>query len=568
MKKGQVLEGIVEKTLFPNKGIVRTEEGQCVTVKNVIPGQKVSFLIKKVRKGKGEGSLLEVLEKSLLEEEEAFCPHFGICGGCGFQNLSYERQLELKTMQVRELLLPVLEENGGDFDALFEGIKRSPRQFEYRNKMEFSFGDTVKDGPLALGMHRRGSFYDIVNVESCQIVDEDYRRILAAVRTFFEEKKIPFFHKMHHKGYLRHLLVRKAVKTGEILIVLVTSTQTEEFDEGLILEGMKERLLHLSCDGRIVGILHTKNDSPADAVLDGGTDILYGQDSFYEELLGLKFKITPFSFFQTNSLGAEILYETAREYIGSSPGTVFDLYSGTGTIAQILAPAAGKVIGVEIVAEAVEAARENAKRNGLMNCEFIAGDVLKVMDDIEDIPDFIVLDPPRDGIHPKALFKIAAKFKPKKMVYISCKPTSLARDLSALQKYGYVAERICCVDMFPGTGHVETVVMLSHKKPDSVINVKVEFGEGEGKVPLDNIAKRAAAYKPKERVTYKMIKEYIEAKYGFKVHTAYIAEVKRDLGFPMYDAPNAVEELKQPRKHPTVEKAEAIKDALKHFEVI
>ena len=176
------------------------------------------------------------------------------------QNLSYERQLELKTMQVRELLLPVLEENGGDFDALFEGIKRSPKQFEYRNKMEFSFGDTVKDGPLALGMHRRGSFYDIVNVESCQIVDEDYRRILAAVRTFFEEKKIPFFHKMHHKGYLRHLLVRKAVKTGEILIVLVTSTQTEEFDEGLILEGMKERLLHLSCDGRIVGILHRSEE--------------------------------------------------------------------------------------------------------------------------------------------------------------------------------------------------------------------------------------------------------------------------------------------------------------------
>ncbi len=246
---------------------------------------------------------------------------------------------------------------------------------------------------------------------------------------------------------------------------------------------------------------------------------------------------------------------------------IFDLYSGTGTIAQLLAPVAKKVIGVEIVEEAVDAARVNAELNGLDNCEFIAGDVLRVIDDIEDKPDFIVLDPPRDGINPKALLKII-NYGVKALVYISCKPTSLARDLVTLQEHGYFVTKACAVDQFPGTVHVETVVLLSHKKPDGHINVKVEFGEGEGKVPLDNIAKRAESYKPKERVTYKMIKEYIEAKYGFKVHTAYIAEVKRDLGLPMYDAPNAVEELKQPRKHPTVEKVEAIKDALKHFEVI
>ena len=288
-----------------------------------------------------------------------------------------------------------------------------------------------------------------------------------------------------------------------------------------------------------------------------------------EELLGLKFKITPFSFFQTNSLGAEVLYETAREYIGETDGRkVFDLYSGTGTIAQILAPAAEHVTGVEIIEEAVEAAKVNTAQNGLTNCDFIAGDVLKVLDTLEERPDLIVLDPPRDGIHPKALPKIIDHYGCEKMIYISCKPTSLARDLVVLQAKGYEVTRVCCVDMFPGTTHVETVVLLSHKKPDGHINVKVEFGEGEGKVPLDNIAKRAEEYKPKERVTYKMIKEYIEAKYGFKVHTAYIAEVKRDLGLPMYDAPNAVEELKQPRKHPTAEKVEAIKDALKHFEVI
>ena len=306
----------------------------------------------------------------------------------------------------------------------------------------------------------------------------------------------------------------------------------------------------------------------ADAIKNERTEIVFGQDFFYEELLGLTFRITPFSFFQTNSLGAEVLYSTAREYIGTTKDkTVFDLYSGTGTIAQLMAPVAKKVIGVEIVEEAVVAARENAAHNGLTQCEFIAGDVLKVIDDIKDKPDIIILDPPRDGIHPKALPKILS-YGVDHIVYISCKASSLARDLVTIQDMGYSVEKACCVDMFPMTGNVETVVLLSHKKPDGHINVKVEFGEGEGKVPLDNIAKRAESYKPKERVTYKMIKEYIEAKYGFKVHTAYIAEVKRDLGLPMYDAPNAVEELKQPRKHPTAEKVEAIKDALKHFEVI
>ena len=344
-------------------------------------------------------------------------------------------------------------------------------------------------------------------------------------------------------------------------------------------EEFAKLLLGLEKEGRLqgslAGILHITNDSQADVVKSDRTDILYGRDYFYEELLGLRFKISVFSFFQTNSYGAEVLYETVREYIGDlgrglsgkAAQTVFDLYSGTGTIAQLMAPAAKQVIGVEIVEEAVEAARRNALENGLDNCRFIAGDVLKVLDQVEEKPDLIILDPPRDGIHPKALPKIIA-YGVEHIVYISCKPTSLIRDLAVFLDNGYRVERAVAVDQFPWTGNVETVVLLSHKKPDSTISVKVEFGEGEGKVPLDNIAKRAEAYKPKERVTYKMIKEYIEAKYGFKVHTAYIAEVKRSLGLPMYDAPNAVEELKQPRKHPTAEKVEAIKGALRYFGVI
>ena len=577
MKKGQIIEGIVECVEFPNKGIVRTEDGGRVIVKNVVPGQKVSASINKVRKGKCEGRLLEVLERSAKEQPEAACIHAGECGGCTYQTLPYEEQLAMKASQVKKLIDDVIVPENTDYEFL--GIKASPRQQEYRNKMEFSFGDAYKGGPLALGMHKRGSFYDIVDVPECRIVDDDFHTVLTVTLDYFKERNLPYYHKLRHTGYLRHLLVRKAVKTGEILVDLVTTTQIAEGEEEALLAGWKDVLCAAAYQGTLTGVLHTRNDSVADTVTNEGTDVLFGQDHFYEELLGLRFQITPFSFFQTNSLGAEVLYETAREFIGDAlpSGTdadvaehgkvVFDLYSGTGTIAQMLAPVAKKVIGVEIIPEAVEAAKENARLNSLTNCEFIAGDVLKVIDEIEEKPDYIVLDPPRDGIHPKALEKIIRYGVPQ-MVYISCKPTSLARDLEVLQASGYEVKKVCCVDMFPATVHVETAVLLSHKKPDGHINVKVEFGEGEGKVPLDNIAKRAERYKPKERVTYKMIKEYIEAKYGFKVHTAYIAEVKRDLGLPMYDAPNAVEELKQPRKHPTAEKVEAIKDALKHFEVI
>lgn len=558
MKKGQIFEGTIEKIFFPNKGRVQVEgESRPVTVKNGLEGQKIRFQINKIRKGKCEGRLLEVLEKSPVETEPA-CSHFGSCGGCTYQNLPYEEQTALKERQVKEILDEVITE-----PYLFEGIKESPRQFGYRNKMEFSFGDEEKDGPLALGMHRRGSFYDIVTVPQCRIVDEDFGKILQAALEYSREQELDFYHKMSRQGYLRHLLVRKGTKTGEILVDLITTTQKETD-----LTGFVKKLTALPLAGEIKGILHTVNDSLADVVQNDGTEILYGQDYFYEELLGLKFKISPFSFFQTNSLGAEVLYETARSYVGETKDKViFDLYSGTGTIAQILAPVAEQVIGIEIVEEAVEAAKVNAGLNGLENCRFLAGDVLKAIDLVEEKPDLIVLDPPRDGIHPKALKKII-DFQVERMVYISCKPTSLARDLVVLQEQGYRVERAAAVDLFPGTVHVETVVLLSHKKPDGHINVKVEFGESEGKVPLDEIAKRAESYNPKERVTYKMIKEYIEEKYGFKVHTAYIAEVKRELGLPMYDAPNVVEELKHPRKHPTEEKVEAIKDALRYFEVI
>ena len=588
MKKGQIAEGNVTTVEFPNKGIVMTDEGERVIVKNTIPGQRVSFAVNKVRKGKAEGRLLETVKKSPRETADT-CRHFGQCGGCTYQSLPYEEQLKIKETQVRGMI----EQAIGDACAYeFLPIRHSPRVLAYRNKMEFSFGDEYKDGPLALGMHKRGSFYDIVTVEDCRIVDGDFRAILMATLAYFREQEISFYHRLRHTGYLRHLLVRKAVKTGEILVDLITTTQdwrnvqeqepderakiaaallekqgrcphagtVNEEKEKQLLAGWKDVLLALSLEGTLKGVLHTKNDSVADVVKNEGTEVLFGQDYFYEELLGLRFQISPFSFFQTNSLGAEVLYSTAREFIlGDNPDmladkTVYDLYSGTGTIAQMLAPVCKKVVGVEIIEEAVEAAKENAALNHLDNCEFLAGDVLKVLDTIEERPDYIVLDPPRDGIHPKALEKII-NYGVDHMIYISCKPTSLARDLEVLLARGYVVDKVQCVDMFPNTVHVETVCLLSKLNAKQHIEVDIHMDE----LDLTDAEKKA---------TYSEIKEYVLEHTGLKVSSLYIAQVKQKCGIierENYNKPKS-DDAKQPQCPPDKEKA--IKEALKHFGMI
>lgn len=485
MKKGQVYEALVERVDFPNKGIAHTDEGT-VVVKNSLPGQKIKLSVNKTRKGKAEGRLIEVIEKSPLETGFP-CSHFGVCGGCTYLSLPYEQQLKIKEAQVKKLLDSVLHKQSAPW--LWEGIKGSPVCYEYRNKMEFSFGDDRIDGPLTLGMHKRGSFYDVVTVDDCRIVDADYRLIVKTVLDFFTKEQVTFYHRLRHVGFLRHLLVRKASKTGEILVALVTSSQNpwgKDAEKGsvqVLIDGFLDALLSKACagalQGKFAGILHIVNDSQADVVQSDETRVLYGQEFFYEELLGLRFKISTFSFFQTNSHSAEVLYETAREYvgdIGKKDATVFDLYSGTGTIAQLIAPAAGKVIGVEIVEEAVEAAGRNAQENGLTNCEFIAGDVLKVLDQVADKPDMIILDPPRDGIHPKALPKIL-QYAVDRIVYISCKPTSLVRDLEVILDSGYVVEKAVAVDQFPWTANVETVILLSRKDVHERIKFDVNVEE-------------------------------------------------------------------------------------------
>lgn len=451
MKKGEVYEGVITEYAFPNKGRLQCEDRK-VTIKGAFLGQKVSYRITKLKQGKAEGRLLEVLKRASEETAAPSCPHFGVCGGCTYQTFPYETQLDMKEQQVKGLLDPVITT-----PYVWEGIKGSPVQKAYRNKMEFSFGDEYKDGPLALGLHRKGSFYDLISITDCSIVSDDYNQVVKATLAFYQDRNIPYFKKMSHEGTLRHLVVRQSAKTGDMLVNLVTSSQNAD---KLDLEAYVSCLTALPLQGNLVGILHTINDSLGDVVQCDEMKILYGQDYFYETLLDLKFKISPFSFFQTNSLGAEVLYKTVQDYVGETKDKViFDLYSGTGTIAQIAAPVAKKVVGVEIVEEAVEAAKENAKLNGLANCEFLAGDVLKVIDDITEKPDVIILDPPRDGINPKALQKIIA-YGVEQIVYVSCKPTSLARDLVLLQESGYRVEKACAVDQFVNTVHVETIVTL------------------------------------------------------------------------------------------------------------
>ena len=603
MKKKQILTGVVERVDFPNKAVVKAQVPQpdesvateYAVVKGALPGQTVEFSVKKARKNKCEGRLRSVLKKGQLETREAKCPNFGTCGGCNYQEIPYEQQLALKKEQVLRLIDAVYEGDGYQYDGILSVRKDGQyREWGYRNKMEFSFGDAVKDGPLTLGLHKKGSFHDIVDAEGCQIVHPDYSAVLACVREYAKENNIPYYHKRDHQGVLRHLLVRRAEVSGDMLVALVTSTQQEiDYSE------LVSRLLALPLEGQITGILQICNDSLGDVVQSDETKILYGKDWFEEKVLGLTFKISPFSFFQTNTSGAEVLYQRAREYVlgeinignagetgngnmaentpgeENAPGgdalngkasggnatethtidlhdkVVFDLYSGTGTIAQLIAPVARKVIGVEIVEEAVEAAKENAALNGLDNCEFIAGDVLKVIDDIEEKPDYIILDPPRDGIHPKALQKII-DYGVKNIVYISCKPTSFARDLAVFQERGYELKRVSNVDLFPETVHVETVVKLSLKT-------------NQPKIEVTMCPDEESNYTPEEKATYQKIKDYVKDKYGVNVHTSYIAQVKRMCGLDMGENYNKSRKENPEVKQCPQEKVEYIKDALRYF---
>lgn len=449
MRKGKEYEFLIEETEFPGTGVAQ-KDGMPVYIKGTVPGQKVLAKVTKKRREYAQAKLLEIIENIDYAIENK-CPHFGQCGGCSTQYIPYEKQLQIKEEQLLKLFKSK-EIKGFDF----LGVEKSPEEYEYRNKMEFTFGDMEKGGDLTLGMHVKNRNFSIVTVDKCEIVDRDFRNILTTVVNYFNEKRLPKYRVMSHEGFLRNLVIRKAKNTGEILINIVTTSQMEfDFKE------IVDMLLKVECKGEIKGILHTINDTLSDVVQVDKLEILYGRDYIIEELLGLKFKIAPEAFFQTNSKGAEKLYSIVKDFLGdASSKVVLDLYCGTGTIGQIVAPKAKKVIGVELIEEAVKAANENAKLNGLNNCEFIAGDVAKVIKDVKQKPDIIILDPPRPGVHPVAL-EYVVKFEPKEIIYVSCNPKTLVDDLKYLIDNGYKLEKVKGMDMFPHTPHVETVVLMS-----------------------------------------------------------------------------------------------------------
>ena len=536
-------------------------DGLALFVKDALIGDTVRVKVMKMQKNYGFARLLEVIAPS-ADRIAPLCPVARSCGGCQIQEMNYPAQLKFKAKKVKENLERIgkLDFNAENAPEFYDCIGMDV-PWNYRNKAQFPIGRN-KEGKIIAGFYA-GRTHSIIECEDCAIGIKENKDILHMVIAHMEKWKIEPYREEDHKGLVRHVLIRKGFTTGEIMVCLILN--------GKKFPGLSELVDNLKKIDGMTSISINVNTEHTNRIL-GSEVIPVYQEVYITDYIGdVKFRISPLSFYQVNPVQTRKLYGTALDYAElTGEENVFDLYCGVGTISLFLAKKAKHVIGVEIVGQAIEDAKVNAQINHIENAQFYCGAAEEVIPDLYRqgvTADVVVVDPPRKGCDEKLLDTIV-NMAPEKVVYVSCDSATLARDLKYLNEHGCVVRKVQPVDMFPMGVHVETVVLLSHKKPDGHINVKVEFGEGEGKVPIDNIVKRAEEYKPKERVTYKMIKEYIEAKYGFKVHTAYIAEVKRDLGLPMYDAPNAVEELKQPRKHPTAEKVEAIKDALKHFEVI
>ena len=543
-------------------------DGYTLFIKDAVIGDVVEAKVMKAKKNYGYARLMKVITPSEYRVEPK-CAFARRCGGCQIQEMSYDRQLVFKDQKIRGNLERIGGFTKDQIDTVMQPVVGMEPPFGYRNKAQFPFG-TDKEGNPITGFYA-GRTHDIIANTDCALGVEQNKEILEIILQYMRENKIKSYDEKTGKGLIRHALIRYGFKTKEIMVCLVVNGKKLPKAERLI-----EKLIQIEGMTSVTISPNTRRDN---VIMGDSYEILWGQGYITDYIGNVKYQISPLSFYQVNPVQTEKLYGLALEYADlKGDETVWDLYCGIGTISLFLAQKAKQVYGVEIVPQAIDDAKENAKINAIDNAEFFVGKAEEVLPEYyaeyerehngeTAHADVIVVDPPRKGCD-EILLETIVKMQPEKVVYVSCDSATLARDLKYLCANGYEIKMCRGVDQFPQSVHVETVVLLSHKKLDGHINVKVEFGEGEGKVPLDNIAKRAEEYKPKERVTYKMIKEYIEAKYGFKVHTAYIAEVKRDLGLPMYDAPNAVEELKQPRKHPTAEKVEAIKDALKHFEVI
>ena len=396
------------------------------------------------------------LEETKILNTDKLCPSAEHCGGCIYQGVDYAEQYRQKDKAVRRLLAK------HDIDeSVYLGMEPAICTGAYRNKMEYTFGDLEKGGELELGMHYKGRWMSIITTDECQLVPHQFNTILRSVLEFCRSKGYRPYHRKLHTGLLRNLVVRCGVRTGEILVNIVTASDGSVNGDGAFFDEQGFADMLASLDLNIVGILRTFNDSLADAVIDEGHKVLRGRDYYNEEILGLRFKVKAFAFFQTNIDAVERLYSDVLKVVPDVSGkTVYDLYCGTGTISQLMSSSAKDVYGIDIVEDSIIAARSNTELNGITNCHYICGDVKEKLDEIPEKPDVIVVDPPRVGIHDKAVAMLC-RYGIEEIVYVSCNPKTLCINLDSFRANGYEIKQIKSYDNFPMTKHVECVVLMS-----------------------------------------------------------------------------------------------------------
>ena len=448
VRKGEELELRVDSLAYGGNGVTR-HDGFVVFVRGGVPGDAVRARVTKVKRGFAEGVVTDVVRPS-SSRVEAPCPHFGVCGGCRFQDLAYDVQVAEKERQVRDALIRI----GRFAEPPLEPIVPAASQYGYRNKLEYSFTST--SDAVNLGFHRAGRWDEVIGIDVCLLTTDVGNAIRVAVRDWAREEHLEPYDQATGTGYLRHLVVREGRNTGQVLVVLVTAPG-ERFETGYLVDVLRRfpevRSIHWAI-----------NDTPAEQT-NLPTKLLWGDDAIEEEILGLRFRVRPSAFLQTNTEMAERLYALAREYAAlTGAENVYDLYCGTGTIGLALADRAASVWGLEISEEAIACAIENAELNGIENARFFAGNVGQTIEELREEagdPDVVVVDPPRAGLAGKALRRTGA-LGARRIVYVSCNPTTLASDLQVLRdEYGYVLDRCRPVDMFPHTPHVESVSALS-----------------------------------------------------------------------------------------------------------
>jgi 23S rRNA (uracil1939-C5)-methyltransferase len=447
VRKDDELELRIDRLAYGGNGVARLN-GFVVFVRRGLPGDLVRARVTKVKRSHAEATALAVLEPGAARVE-APCAHFGACGGCRFQDLAYDAQLSAKAGQVADALERIGGLHGFELGPALAAVE----PFFYRNKLEYSF--TQEESGPALGFHRAGRWDEVLEIERCWLTTDLGNAIRDAVRDWAREERLTAYDQEHGTGYLRHLVVREGRNTGQALVVLVTAPG-ELPDEGYLVETLRKL-------PEVRSIHWAVNDTPAE-VTNLPTKLLWGDAAIEEELLGLRFRVRPNAFLQTNTAMCERLYELAIEYAGlTGSETVFDLYCGIGTIGLSLARSALTIWGIEASEESVACALENADLNGIGNAAFFAGEVGAAVEELADRagkPDLVVVDPPRAGLSNKALRRVARLEAPR-IVYVSCNPTTLAGNAKELAaEHGYRLARARPVDMFPHTPHVETVALF------------------------------------------------------------------------------------------------------------